>query len=84
MFTKRKTRRNTDQSVRDEFERWESVYRQSFGESPAETYMDIENSRYLSETDYYSEPPLPFIYQGADQERRPEQLINVPITTLRI
>lgn len=50
-----------DQSVRDAFERWETVYRQSIGESPAETYMDIENARCLSETDYYSEPPLPFI-----------------------
>ena len=52
---------NTDQSVRDEFERWETVYLQSIGESSTDTYMDIENARCLSETDYYSEPPLPFI-----------------------
>ena len=51
----------TDQSARDEFERWESVYQQCIGESPADTYMDIENARCLSETDYYPAPPLPFI-----------------------
>ena len=50
-----------DQSVRNAFERWETVYLQTIGESATDTYMDIENSRCLSETDYYSEPPLPFI-----------------------
>ncbi len=51
----------TDQDARDEFERWETIYRQSIGESPADTYMDIENARCLSETGYYSKPPLPYI-----------------------
>lgn len=52
---------NTDQSARDEFERWETAYQQSIGESPAEAYMDIENARCLSEPNYYPEPPLPYI-----------------------
>ena len=51
----------TDQSARDEFEHWETVYQQSIGESPAEAYMDIENARCLSEPNYYPEPPLPYI-----------------------
>ena len=50
-----------DQSARNAFERWEALYRQSIGELPAETYMDIQNARCLSEADYYSEPPLPFV-----------------------
>ena len=49
------------QSARDAFERWEAVYRPSIGALPAETYMDIENARCQTETDYYSKPPLPFI-----------------------
>jgi hypothetical protein len=49
------------QSARDAFERWETVYRQSIGELPVETHMDIENARCQTETDYYSKPPLPFI-----------------------
>jgi len=49
-----------DQVVRDAFIRWESVYTQSIGESPSDTYMDIENARCLTESDYYSTPPLPF------------------------
>lgn len=51
----------TDQDARDEFERWENVYQQTIGESPAEAYMDIENARCLSEPNYYSQPPLPYI-----------------------
>jgi len=50
-----------DQGVRDAFDRWETFYLQSIGESPVETYMDIENARCQTENDYYSEPPLPFI-----------------------
>jgi len=50
-----------DQIVRDAFERWETVYLQTIGESATDTYMDIENARCLSDTEYYSEPPLPFI-----------------------
>ena len=50
-----------DQNVREMFEHWEAVYHGSIGEYPAETYMDIENARCRVETDYYSEPPLPFI-----------------------
>lgn len=50
-----------DQNVRVAFERWEAMYLQSIGESPTDTYMDIENARCLSEPDYYSEPPLPFV-----------------------
>ncbi len=50
-----------DQSARDEFDRWETICQQSVGESPTETYMDIENARCLSEPNYYSEPLLPFI-----------------------
>lgn len=52
---------NADQSVRDAFERWEAVYQQSIGELPAETYMDIENARCLTDAEYYSKPPLPFV-----------------------
>jgi hypothetical protein len=52
---------NTDQSVREAFERWEAVYRQTIGELPAETYMDIENARCLTDAEYYSKPPLPFV-----------------------
>lgn len=51
----------TDQDARDEFERWETVYQQTIGEPPADAYMDIENARCLSEPDYYSAPPLPYI-----------------------
>ena len=42
------------------FTRWEAVYLQAIGEPPTETYMDIENARCLSESDYYSTLPLPF------------------------
>lgn len=51
----------TDQNARDAFERWEVVYRQSIGEQPADTHMDTENARCLTEKDYYLEPPLPFV-----------------------
>lgn len=50
-----------DQSVRDAFERWETVYLQAIGESAIDTHMDIENARCLTEADYYSAPPLPFV-----------------------
>lgn len=50
----------SDQGVRNAFERWEAVYQQTIGESPTDTYMDIENARCLTESDYYSTPPLPF------------------------
>ena len=53
--------RKTDQDARDEFERWETVYHQTIGELPADAYMDIENARCLSEPNYYSAPPLPYI-----------------------
>ena len=51
---------SSDQVVRDAFERWQAVYTQSIGESPSDTYMDIENARCLAESDYYSTRPLPF------------------------
>ena len=57
-----------DQSARDAFERWETVYLQSIGESPVETYMDIENARCRSEADYYSEPPLPFMSRAREKK----------------
>jgi hypothetical protein len=60
--------KTADQNVRDAFERWESVYQQSIGELPAETYMDIENARCLAEADYYSKPPLPFISRVRPKE----------------
>ena len=50
----------SDQVVRRAFTRWEAVYLQAIGEPPTETYMDIENARCLSESDYYSTLPLPF------------------------
>jgi hypothetical protein len=50
-----------DQNVRDAFERWENAFQQSFGEAPAEAHMDIENARCQAESDYYPEPPLPFV-----------------------
>ena len=50
----------SDQVVRDAFERWEVVYLQAMGESPSDTYMDMENARCLAESDYYSILPLPF------------------------
>ena len=53
-----------DKIVRNEFERWESVYLQAIGEPPINTYMDIENAKCLAESDYYSTPPLPFPSRG--------------------
>ena len=50
----------TDQDVRHALERWEAVYLQTIGESPSDTYMDLENARCLAESDYYITPPLPF------------------------
>ena len=58
----------TDQSARVAFTRWEAVYQQSIGEQPAETHMDIENARCLSEKDYYSEPPLPFVSRAREKK----------------
>lgn len=58
----------TDQNARDEFERWEEIFQQSVGETPAETYMDIENARSQNEPDYYSKPPLPFITRARLQK----------------
>lgn len=58
-----------DQSVREAFEGWEAVYLQTIGESSTDTYMDIENARCLSEKDYYSEPPLPFLTRARSMKR---------------
>lgn len=51
---------DSDQVVRDAFERWEAVYLQAIGEPPTDTFMDIENARCLAESDYYLTQPLPF------------------------
>lgn len=58
----------TNQNARDAFERWEVVYRQTIGEQPAETHMDIENARCLAEEDYYSERPMPFVSRVAEKK----------------
>jgi len=58
----------TDQNARDEFERWEAIFKQSIGETAAEAYMDIENARCQSEPDYYSEVPLPYITRARLQK----------------
>lgn len=50
----------SDQVVRDSFERWEAVYLQAIGEPPTDTFMDIENARCLTEPDCYLTQPLPF------------------------
>jgi len=58
----------TDQDARHEFDRWEVIFQQSIGETPAESYMDIENARCRSEPDFYSEPPLPYITRARLQK----------------
>lgn len=56
-----------DHNVRDAFESWELVYRQTIGELPTETFMDIENSRCLTDADYYSALPLPFVCRAQEK-----------------
>lgn len=55
--------------VHEAFERWETVYQECIGELPSETYMDIENARCLTDADYYSKPPLPFVSRAQGKVR---------------
>ena len=59
-----------NRAVHEAFERWETVYQQCIGELPSETYMDIENARCLTDADYYSKPPLPFVSRAQVKLRR--------------